>query len=174
MTYETIQFEMRGATALLTLNRPDALNALTVSMGQELKAAIGEALETGARALILTGAGRAFCAGGDLREMKKMAEQEGRIEAFFDEPLRLLNDCILLIRQTPIPFIAAVNGAASGGGCSLALACDLIWAAESAYFGLGRIGADQLREYAGRKGFDLETMARWLAPNLDDEEPARG
>ena len=84
--------------------------------------------------MVITGAGRAFCAGGDLREMQKIAEREGKVEAFFDEPLRLLNECILLIRRTPLPFIAAVNGAASGGGCNLALACDLVIAGESARF----------------------------------------
>src|SRR5204863_9338093 len=83
---------------------------------------------------MLTGAGRAFCAGGDLQEMQKIATQEGRLEAFFDEPLGLLNEAILLIRETPLPFIAAVNGVASGGGCNLALACDLVIAAESARF----------------------------------------
>jgi len=134
MSFETIQLEMRGAVCLLTLNRPERLNALTVAVGEEFQSAVGEARERGARAIVLTGAGRAFCAGGDLREMQEIAGREGRLEAFFDEPLRVLNDVILLIRHTPLPFIAAVNGAASGGGCNLALACDLVVAAEGARF----------------------------------------
>ncbi|HEX8143234.1 MAG TPA: enoyl-CoA hydratase-related protein [Pyrinomonadaceae bacterium] len=134
MAYETIQLEMRESVALITLNRPAALNALTVELGVEFSRAVTEARESGARAIVLTGAGRAFCAGGDLREMRRMAESEGRADAFFDEPLKLLHDCIRLIRRTPLPFIAAVNGFASGGGCNLALACDLVFAGESARF----------------------------------------
>lgn len=125
---------MQGSVCLLTLNRPDRLNALTVEVAADFKAAVHEALERGARAIVLTGSGRAFCAGGDLREMQEIASREGRVEAFFDEPLRILNESILLIRQTPVPFIAAVNGVASGGGCNLALACDLVIAAQSAKF----------------------------------------
>ena len=134
MSYETIQLEMRGAVCVLTLNRPDRLNALNVQVAKDFRAAVDEALEGGARAIVLTGAGRAFCAGGDLREMQEIAKTDGRVEAFFDAPLRLLNDAILMIRKTPVPFIAAVNGVASGGGCNLALACDLVIAAESAKF----------------------------------------
>ncbi len=120
--------------AVITLNRPAALNALTVEMGKELQSALGEAKERGARAIVLTGAGRAFCAGGDLRAMQKVAEETGRVEAFFDEPLGLLNECIMLIQSLPLPVIAAVNGAASGGGCNFALACDIVIAARSAKF----------------------------------------
>ena len=127
MAYETIKLEMREAVALITLNRPAALNALTVEVGDEFSRAVSEARERAARAIVLTGAGRAFSAGGDLREMRSMAETEGRADAFFDEPLRLLHDCIRLIRQTPLPFIAAVNGVASGGGCNLALALVQRW-----------------------------------------------
>ena len=134
MSYETIQLEMREAIALITLNRPLALNALTVVMGQEFRSAMNEARERGARAVVLTGAGRAFCAGGDLREMQRIAEKEGRLEAFFDEPLSLIHDCVRLIRETPLPVIAAVNGVATGGGCNFALACDIVLAAESAQF----------------------------------------
>lgn len=134
MSYETINLEIRDAVAVIRLNRPESLNALTTEVGRDFQAAVGEALEKGARAIILTGAGRAFSAGGDLREMQRMAEREGKVDAFFDEPLRMLNQCILLIRRTPVPIIAAVNGAASGGGCNLALACDLVIAAHSAKF----------------------------------------
>jgi 2-(1,2-epoxy-1,2-dihydrophenyl)acetyl-CoA isomerase len=134
MSYETIQVKMNGAVGVITLNRPESLNALTTQVGREFQAAVGEVRAQGARAIVVTGAGRAFCAGGDLREMQKIAEREGKVEAFFDEPLRLLNDCILVIRCSPLPFIAAVNGAASGGGCNLALACDLVIAGKGARF----------------------------------------
>ncbi len=133
MSYETIQFEIRGAVGLITLNRPAQLNALTIQVAHEFRSAFSEARETGARAIILTGAGRAFCSGGDVREMQRMAE-EGNVGAFFEEPLKLLHECVILIRRTPLPVIAAVNGVASGGGCNLALACDLVIAAESARF----------------------------------------
>src|SRR5215510_15867121 len=109
MSYETIQLEMRGAVCILTLNRPDRLNALNVQVADDFRGAVNEALERGARAIVLTGAGRAFSAGGDLREMQEIAKRDGRVEAFFDEPLRILNEAIMLIRETPAPFIAAVN-----------------------------------------------------------------
>jgi 2-(1,2-epoxy-1,2-dihydrophenyl)acetyl-CoA isomerase len=134
MTYKSIKLEMQGEVAILILNRPESLNALTVEMGEEIKAALGDAVSHGARALVLTGAGRAFCAGGNLREMQRMAQSEGRVEAFFDEPLELLNECLILIRRAPIPIIAAVNGAASGGGCNFALSCDLVLAGQGARF----------------------------------------
>src|SRR5215813_12376709 len=134
MSYETIQLEMHGAVGVLTLNRPDRLNALNVQVAKDFKAAVAETCGHGARTIVLTGAGRAFSAGGDLREMQEIAKENGRVEAFFDEPLRLLNEAILLIRQTPVPFIAAVNGVASGGGCNVAFACDIVIAAESARF----------------------------------------
>ena len=123
-----------GAVALITLNRPASLNALSIGMAREFRERVMEVAAGGSRAVVLTGAGRAFCAGGDLREMRQIAAQEGRPEAFFDEPLRMLHDCILLIRRTPLPFIAAVNGVAFGAGCNFALACDIVLAARTASF----------------------------------------
>jgi 2-(1,2-epoxy-1,2-dihydrophenyl)acetyl-CoA isomerase len=134
MAFETIQFELRDSVAVVTLNRPSALNALNVQMGEELLALLEGNGGRGVRAMILTGAGRAFCAGGDLREMQKIAEQTGRVEAFFDKPLKMLNRCILTLRSAPFPIVAAVNGPAFGAGCNFALACDLVIAAESARF----------------------------------------
>jgi len=134
MSYQNLQVEFRNLVCLVTLNRPDRLNALTVDVAEEFQRAIRDAVEKGSRAIVLTGAGRAFCAGGDIREMQEIAGKEGRFEAFFDAPLRILNETILLIRQTPLPFIAAVNGVASGGGCNLALACDIVIAAGDAKF----------------------------------------
>jgi 2-(1,2-epoxy-1,2-dihydrophenyl)acetyl-CoA isomerase len=134
MNYETVLIEARENVGIVTLNQPDSLNALNVKMGQEFQTGVRELANAKVRAIVLTGTGRAFCAGGNLREMQAIAREEGRAEAFFDEPLRLINQCILLIRQTPLPFVAAVNGAATGGGCNLALACDFVLAATSARF----------------------------------------
>ena len=159
MTYETIQLEMHGSICVLTLNRPDRLNALTVQTAKDFNAAVREALDHGARAIVLTGSGRAFCAGGDLREMQEIANSEGRVEAFFDEPLRILNESILLIRRTPVPFIAAVNGVASGGGCNLALACDLVIAAESAKFNQAFIKIGLVPDCGGT--FMLPRLVGW-------------
>lgn len=134
MTFETVTYELNDSVATVTMNRAEALNALSLQLTLDLGAAIRKANADNARAVILTGNGRAFCSGGDLREMQTMWEREGRIEAFLDEPLKALHDVILLIRETPIPFVAAVNGVCAGAGTNFALACDLIIAADDASF----------------------------------------
>jgi len=134
MNFETVDYQRSDAVATITMNRPDALNALSLQLSQDLRSAIELAIRENSRAIILTGAGRAFCSGGDLREMKALGEKEGKIETFLDTPLKALHEVIALIRETPIPFIAAVNGVCAGAGTNFALACDLVIAAEDATF----------------------------------------
>lgn len=134
MTFETVAYELNENVATVTMDRPDALNALSLQLTRDLGAAFRQAIADGARSVILTGNGRAFCSGGDLREMRLMWEREGRIEAFLEEPLGALHDVIKLIRETPIPFVAAVNGVCAGAGVNFALACDVVIAAEDASF----------------------------------------
>ncbi|MBX3245275.1 MAG: enoyl-CoA hydratase/isomerase family protein [Acidobacteria bacterium] len=134
MNLDTVIYELNGTVATVRMNRPDALNALSLQLGKDLTIAINQAIADKARAVILTGSGRAFCAGGDLREMQAIGQAEGRIEAFLDEPLKDLHNIIRLIRETPIPFVAAVNGICAGAGVNFALACDIVLAAEDAAF----------------------------------------
>jgi len=131
---ETIKYELQENVAVITFNRPEALNALSLALTKDLLTAVNKAIEDKARAVVLTGEGRAFCSGGDLREMQQMWQREGRIEAFLEEPLKALHDVILLIRETPIPFVAAVQGVCAGAGTNFALACDIVYAAENATF----------------------------------------
>ncbi|MEZ5344350.1 MAG: enoyl-CoA hydratase-related protein [Pyrinomonadaceae bacterium] len=132
--FETVNYELNDSVASVTLNRPEALNALSLQLTKDLHSAIETAISDGARAVILRGSGRAFCSGGDLREMQQMWEKEGRIEAFLEDPLGALHRVILLIRETPIPFVASVNGVCAGAGTNFALACDLVFASNDAVF----------------------------------------
>lgn len=134
MDLENVSYKLDDSVAIITLNRPDALNALSLGLTRDLNASISKAIADKCRAVVLTGAGRAFCAGGDLREMQVLAQKEGRIEAFLEAPLGALHDLIRLIRETPIPFVAAVNGICAGAGTNIALACDIVIAAENASF----------------------------------------
>lgn len=134
MKFETVKYELDETVAIVTMNRPEALNALSLGLSKDLRLAFEKAIADEARCVVLTGAGRAFCSGGDLREMQAMWKEEGRIEAFLENPLEALHKVILLIRETPIPFIAAVQGVCAGAGTNFALACDLVFAAENASF----------------------------------------
>jgi 2-(1,2-epoxy-1,2-dihydrophenyl)acetyl-CoA isomerase len=134
MTFETVKYSIASNIATITLNRPEAMNALSLQLCIDLRSAVEMAIGDKARAVVLTGEGRAFCAGGDLREMRSMWEKEGRIEAFMEAPLKALHDVIALIRNTPIPFVAAVGGVCAGAGTNFALACDIVVASENAAF----------------------------------------
>ncbi|HYF08356.1 MAG TPA: enoyl-CoA hydratase [Acetobacteraceae bacterium] len=135
-----IERALEHGVLTLTFNRPDRLNALSTELLQGLMAALESAgADPEVGAIILTGAGRAFCAGGDVKTMEGRGEQpvEARLES-----LRSRARVVLMIKQCPKPVIAMVNGPAFGAGFSIALACDLRIAGRSARFGtaFGRIG----------------------------------
>jgi 2-(1,2-epoxy-1,2-dihydrophenyl)acetyl-CoA isomerase len=135
LTYETVIWERSGAVGRLTLNRPETLNAWTRQFGEELLSVIqNDAADESVRAVLVTGAGRGFSSGADLRAGFDPAD-DGKPD-IYKELHELYHPVIAGVRNLPKPVVAAVNGAAVGIGCSLALACDLIMAAESAYFGL--------------------------------------
>lgn len=127
MTYETVLYEAAGGVAVITLNRPDRLNAFTRQMHADLRAALQAAAgDPAVRTVVLTGAGRAFCAGQDLEEIG-----QGPVGDLVRDQY---NPLILAIRRLAKPVLAAVNGVAAGAGMSLALACDLRIASERASF----------------------------------------
>ena len=132
--YETVELERRGAAALIRLNRPDALNAWNHQLGIELLDAVGSvAADDEVRAVCVTGSGRAFSSGADLRDLTaRDRTADGQIDV--QTTLTTIYHPILTtLRRMPKPVVAAINGPAVGIGCSLALTCDLLLAAESAY-----------------------------------------
>ena len=132
MTYETIRLDIADAVATITLNRPERLNAAPPAMFDEIGAALKSLPAAGARAVLITGAGRAFCSGADLagRGDQSVALGEGAWRALTGS----FHPLMLLLANLPLPVVAAVNGPAAGIGCSLALAADFTVAARSAYF----------------------------------------
>jgi 2-(1,2-epoxy-1,2-dihydrophenyl)acetyl-CoA isomerase len=130
--YETVNLERRDGVAWITLNRPDALNAWNKQLGVDLLAAVrGAAEDDEVRAVVVTGAGRAFSSGADLKGgFEPTPEGHPDVHTPLTE---LYHPIMVAIRQMPKPVVAAVNGPAVGIGCSLALACDLLVAKESAY-----------------------------------------
>jgi 2-(1,2-epoxy-1,2-dihydrophenyl)acetyl-CoA isomerase len=135
VAYETIVWEQTGAVGRLTLNRPESLNAWTQQLGLELRTIIErDAADESVRAVLITGAGRGFSSGADLKAGFDPAE-DGMPDVY-KELHGVYHPAILGVRRLEKPVIAAVNGPAVGIGCSLALACDLIMASESSFFGL--------------------------------------
>lgn len=132
MGYQTLTVEHTGALVTITLNRPDARNAIDLTMRQELVVALDEVeADEAARVLILTGSGGHFCAGGDVKAMRarRQTAAEGRAR------VQLLNKLVLRLVEFPRPTIAMVDGYAVGAGTNLALCCDLVVASDRARFG---------------------------------------
>jgi 2-(1,2-epoxy-1,2-dihydrophenyl)acetyl-CoA isomerase len=134
MQLQTVNVSVADGTARVELNRPEALNAWNAQFGEDLLAALrGVTEDEAVRAVVLTGAGRAFSSGADLKDISTDTTPDGRPDVYKTLTERY-HPIMRAIREMPKPVIAAVNGPAVGIGCSLALCCDLIVAAESAYF----------------------------------------
>ena len=129
MAYETIDFKADGPVARITLNRPDRLNSFTAQMHEELRDALGSLGD--ARVVVLTGAGRGFCAGQDLNDR---AVAPGETVDLGETVQQCWNPLIHTLTTLPQPVIARVNGVAAGAGANVALACDIVIAAKSAKF----------------------------------------
>jgi 2-(1,2-epoxy-1,2-dihydrophenyl)acetyl-CoA isomerase len=132
--YETIELYRSGAAAKIVLNRPERMNAWSSALSRDLLDVLrAVAGDDAVRAVMLTGAGRAFCSGADLKEDRPRAPDGGRLDT--DEVLtKWYHPIVTTIREMPKPVISAVNGPAAGAGLSLALAADLVVAKQSAYF----------------------------------------
>ena len=133
MSTDQVLYSVEGAVARITLNRPDKRNALNDAVIAGIKDGLKKASkDERVRVVVISGAGKDFCSGADLSALQKIASAS---VAENSEDARLLLELFLMIRQLPIPVVAAVTGRALAGGCGLATACDLVLASESARFG---------------------------------------
>lgn len=150
MAYKTLLYTVADDVAVITLNRPENLNGMTAQMRAELVHAF-QASSKGARAVVLTGSGRGFCSGQDLGQARSADDIDlaAVLREEYAPILRAIND-------SPVPIICAVNGAAAGAGANIALACDVVIAARSAYF---------LEAFA-RIGLMPDAGGTWMLPRL--------
>lgn len=163
MSYETILFDVAGGSARITLNRPDRLNAFTVQMHEELADALTAVEQDGAiRALLLTGAGRGFCAGQDLSD--RAVAPGGETVDLGDSVDRYYAPLIRRLASLPKPVVCAVNGVAAGAGANIALACDIVIAARSAKF---------IQSFANI-GLIPDSGGTWVLPRLVGQARALG
>lgn len=163
MTYESIQFTIANGIAVLTLNRPDRLNSFTKAMHGEVRDALDKLqADKSVRVLVLTGAGRGFCAGQDLNDR---AVEPGAPGVDLGESVeKYYAPLVTTLRTLPMPVICAVNGVAAGAGANLALACDIVLAAKSASF----------IEAFCKLGLIPDTGGTWVLPRLIGPARAMG
>lgn len=163
MKYENIVYAVDGGVARITLNRPERLNSFTVAMHRELANALASlALDRTVRALILTGAGRGFCAGQDLTD-RAVAAGEGAIDLGASVE-NFYNPLIRRLAGLDIPVVCAMNGVAAGAGANIALACDIVIAARSAKF---------IQSFA-QLGLIPDSGGTWVLPRLVGQARALG
>ncbi len=162
MSYETIIFEVDSGVARLTLNRPDKLNSFNTQMHAEVRQALSSVPASGARVLVLTGAGRGFCAGQDLGDRAVAPGSQG---VDLGESLEnRYNPLVLTLHNLAMPVIAAVNGVAAGAGANIALACDIVVAARSANF----------VQAFSKLGLIPDSGGTWFLPRLVGDARAMG
>ena len=131
MEFTTLKYEVADSVATITLNRPEVLNAMNGAMFEDLNAVFDKmAVDSGVRAVLLTGEGRGFCSGADLKEMGSASAME---PGAFKSHMRVINELILKMTRLDKPIVAAVNGPATGAGANIALASDIIFMAKKAY-----------------------------------------
>ena len=169
-----VNVDLQGAVAVLTIDRPKALNALNPEVLADLKAAFEGLDQTTVRCVVLTGAGdKSFVAGADIGSMSTMTRAEG--EAFG----KLGNDIFLMIEGFPLPVIAAVNGFALGGGCELAMSCDIRICSDNAMFGQPEVGLGITPGFGGTQrlprlvGMGMAKQLLYTARNIDAAEALR-
>ena len=162
MDFETIRLEIGAGVARLTLNRPDRLNSFTVQMHDEVSRGLEAVTKSQARVLVLTGAGRGFCAGQDLGDRAVAPGSEG---LDLGESLeKRYNPLIRRLTSLEMPVICAVNGVAAGAGANIALACDIVIAAKSAKF---------IQSFANI-GLIPDSGGTWILPRLAGQARAMG
>jgi 2-(1,2-epoxy-1,2-dihydrophenyl)acetyl-CoA isomerase len=168
MSYESIQFTIKDGIAVLTLNRPERLNSFTQAMHREVRDALDTLqADKSVRVLVLTGAGRGFCAGQDLndRAVEPGAAAADRPGVDLGESVeKFYAPLVTTLRTLPMPVICAVNGVAAGAGANLALACDIVLAAKSASF----------IEAFCKLGLIPDTGGTWVLPRLIGPARAMG
>jgi 2-(1,2-epoxy-1,2-dihydrophenyl)acetyl-CoA isomerase len=162
MAYETLLYTCAEGVARLTLNRPDRLNAFTNVMHAEVRRVLEQLPRDGARVLVISGAGRGFCAGQDLTD--RAVAPGGAAVDLGDSIEKNYAPLVLALRALPMPVVAAVNGVAAGAGANLALACDIVVAARSATF---------IQSFA-KLGLVPDCGGTWTLPRLAGNARALG
>ncbi len=169
-----VNYEVKGMTGIITINRPEALNALNSAVLDDLSAVLDSVDQEAVRALVITGAGdKSFVAGADIGEMSTLTKAEG--EAFGKKG----NDVFRKIETFPIPVIAAINGYALGGGCELSMSCDIRICSDNAMFGQPEVGLGITPGFGGTQrlarlvGMGMAKQMIYTARNIKADEAFR-